>query len=189
MSAILQHMTDGQLGVLARDTLYVKTPVVGTSIENTINRSENTANYPYFQHRINKFVWRNDGQEGTYLVTYANNINVNNLIWRNNKYVILLRLLHYFFAVPLEIDVSLNLKFDLETNMSKLFEYIGHEDNATRRKDIDTTASNIQVNFFEIPTLKYFLYKHTPAEAARKAFNLSQMKAFRTSIQPVYCKK
>ena len=43
--------------------------------------------------------------------------NVNNLIWRNNEYVIPLRLLHHFFAVPLEIDVRLKLKFDLETNM------------------------------------------------------------------------
>ena len=100
---------------------------------------------------------------------YAKNANIDNLIWRNHKYVIPLRLLHHFFAVPLEMDVSLNLKFDLETNMSKLFEFIG--------------------TFFETPKIKYFLYEYAPAETARKAFTLSQMKAFRTRVQPVYHEK
>ena len=83
------------------------------------------------------------------------------------------------------MDVSLNFKFDLETNMSKLFEFIGNVANANERKDIDTTAPDIQVT----PTIKYFLYEHMPAEAARKASTLSQMKAFRTSVQPIYHEK
>ena len=41
------------------------------------------------------------------------------------------------------MDVSLNLKFDLETNMSKLFEFIGNITNANEREDIDTTAPEI----------------------------------------------
>ena len=41
------------------------------------------------------------------------------------------------------MDVSLNLKFDLETNMSKLFEFIGNIINANEREDIDTTAPEI----------------------------------------------
>ena len=100
---------------------------------------------------------------------YAKNVNIDNLIWRNHKYVIPLKLLHHFFAVPLEMGVSLNLKFDLETNMSKLFEFIG--------------------TFFKTPTIKYFLNEHTPAEKARKAFTLTQMKAFRTGVQFVYQEK
>ena len=129
------------------------------------------------------------GQEGEYQAAYARDVNIDDLIWRNNKYIIPLRLLHHFFAVPLEMDVSLNLKFDLETNMSKRFEFIGNVANANGREDIDTTAPDIQVTLFKTPTIKYFLYEHIPAEAARKNFILSQMKAFRTSIQPVYHEK
>ena len=189
MTTILQHMADEQLKVLERDILYAKTPVVGTNIENRINRLGDTANYDHFQDRINKFARRNAGQEGEYQAAYARDVNIESLIWRNNKHVIPLRFLHHFFAVPLEMDVSLNLKFDLETNMSKLFEFIGNAANANEREDIDTTAPDIQVTFFETPTIKYFLYEHTPAEAARKAITLSQMKAFRTGVQPVYHEK
>ena len=87
------------------------------------------------------------------------------------------------------MDVSVNLKLNLETNMSKLFEFIGNVANANEREDIDTTAPDIQVIFFEKPTIKYFLYGHTPAEVARKAFTLSQNKAFRTGVQPIYHEK
>ena len=154
-----------------------------------INRLGDTANYDHFQHRINKFARRNAGQEGEYQAAYARDLNIDNLIWRNSKYAIPLRLLHHFFAVPLEMDVSLNLKFDLETNVSKLFEFIGNVADANEREDIDTTAPDIQVTFFETPTIKYFLYRHTPAEAARKALTLSRTKAFRTGVQHVYHEK
>ena len=49
----------------------------------------------------------------------------------------------FFFFFPLEMDVSLKLKFDLETNMSKLFEFMGNITNANEREDIDTTAPEI----------------------------------------------
>ena len=74
--------------------------VVGTNIVNRINRSGDTANYDHFQHRINKFTRRNAVQGGEYQAAYARNVNIKNLIWTNNKYVIPLRLLHHFFAVP-----------------------------------------------------------------------------------------
>ena len=51
MSIILQHMTEEQLKVLERNILYIKTPVVGTNIENRINRLGDTDNYDHFQHR------------------------------------------------------------------------------------------------------------------------------------------
>ena len=51
MSTILQHMTEEQLKVLERNILYIKTPVVGTNIENRINRLGDTDNYDHFQHR------------------------------------------------------------------------------------------------------------------------------------------
>ena len=41
----------GQLKVLERNILYIKTPVVGTNIENRINRLGDTDNYDHFQHR------------------------------------------------------------------------------------------------------------------------------------------
>ena len=147
--------------------------VVGTNIENRINRSGDTANYDHFQHRINKFTRRNAVQGGEYQAAYARDVNIKNLLWRNNKYVIPLRLLHHFS------------QHHLETNMLKLFEFIGNVANANEREDIDTTTPDIQ-NFLQTPTIKYFLYEHTPAEAARKAFTLNQMKAFRTGAQPVY---
>ena len=73
--------------------------------------------------------------------------------------------------------------------MSKLFEFIGHAANANERKDINNTAPDIQVIFFETKAIKYFLYEHTPAKAARKAFTLSQMKASRTGVQAVIYEK
>ena len=45
------------------------------------------------------------------------------------------------------MDVSVNLKLNLETNMSKLLEFIGNVANANEREDIDTTAPDIQVIF------------------------------------------
>ena len=51
MSTILQHMTEEQLKVLERNILYIKTPVVGTNIENRINRLGDTDNYDHFQRR------------------------------------------------------------------------------------------------------------------------------------------
>lgn len=134
MRTTLQHMTEEQLKVPERDILYVKTPVVGINIENRINRLGDTANYDHFQHRINKFARRNAGQEGEYQTAYARDVNIDNLIWRNNKCIIPLGLLHHFFAVPREMDVNLNIKFDLERNMSKLFELIGNIANANERE-------------------------------------------------------
>ena len=57
--------------------------------------------------------------------------------------------------------------------MSKLFEFTGHTTNANERKDINTTAPDIQAIFFETTAIKYFLYEHTPAKAVRKAFAMS----------------
>ena len=128
-----------------------------------------------FHIRINKFARRNAGREGEYQAAYTRDVNTENLIWRNNKYVVPLRPLYHFFAVPVVMDVSLNLKFDLETNLSKLSEFIGNVANGHEREDIDTAAPDIQVTFFETPIIKYFPYEHTPAKAARKAFTLSQM--------------
>ena len=70
--------------------------------------------------------------------------------------------------------------------MSKLLEFVGSVAIANEKEDIDTTVPDIQVTFFEKPTLKDFLYEPTPAAAARKAFALIQMKAFRTGVQLVY---
>ena len=66
-------MTEEQLKVLER-------AVVGTNIENRINRLEDTANYYHFQHRINKFARRNAGQEGEYQAAYGRDVNIDNLI-------------------------------------------------------------------------------------------------------------
>ena len=74
------------------------------------------------------------------------------------------------------MDVSLNLKFDLETNFSKLFEFIGNVANGREMEDIDATAPDIQVTFLETPIIKYFPYEHTLAKAAKKAFTLSQVR-------------
>ena len=94
-----------------------------------------------------------------------------------------------FFAILLEMDVRLMLKFYLETNMLKLFKYIGVEYNAQNRENVDTIVPGFQVNFFETPTVTYFLYEYTTTKAARKAFTQSQMKGFRTGIQPIYDEK
>ena len=82
----VQHITEEQLKVLERDILYVKTPAVGTNIENKINRLGDTDNYDHFPHGISKFARRNAGQ-GEYQAAYARDVNIYNLIWRNNKYV------------------------------------------------------------------------------------------------------
>ena len=74
MITILQHMTEEQSKAPERGFLYVKTPVVGINIENTINRLGDTANYDHFQHRINKFARRNAGQEGEYQAAYATDV-------------------------------------------------------------------------------------------------------------------
>ena len=67
---------------------------------------------------------------------------------------------------------ELIIKFYLKASILKLFQLIGKEDNKDVRTNIDTTVPDLQVNFFETPTVTYYLFEYTPTEAARKAFML-----------------
>lgn len=84
---------------------------------------------------------------------------------------------------------ELIIKLYLKASILKLFQLIGKEDNKDVRTNIDTTVPDLQVNFFETPTVTYYLFEYTPTEAARKAFMLSQIKGFKTGIQPIYHEK
>ena len=81
--------------------------------------------------------------------------------------------------------------FSVKTGVDKNESVFFHEnwESAPSRCIIHYSAPDIQVTFFKTPTIKYFLYEHTLAEASRKAFTLSQMKAFRTDVQPNYHEK
>ena len=90
---IMQHMTTKQLEVIERDLLFVKDPVVGTDIYYRFGQEDVFAQYNHFERRRNKFA-RPIGDQFEFLPVVT--VHRDNLIWRDNKYVIPIRLLNPF---------------------------------------------------------------------------------------------
>ena len=76
-------------------------------------------------------------------------IHRDNLMSRDNKHVIPLRLYSHFFAVPSQIAVDMTIKLYIKNDASKLFESIGNLDNELRA-DLDTQNPAV---FLEAPKL------------------------------------
>ena len=123
------------LSTFERDVLFVKKPVTGVDIPHRVSQGAKATAHKHFRERIRKFAERSmrpdpanadnipflrydDLPEGAV-------ISKNNLMWRNNKYIISMRLLNLFFNILSQVDISLHIKLILETDTRKLFKCIG----------------------------------------------------------------
>ena len=88
-------MTSKELEVIERDLLFVKDPVVGTDIYYRFRQEDVFAQYNHFERRRNKFA-RPIGDKFEFFS--VEEIHRDNLIWRDHKYAIPMRLLNPFFA-------------------------------------------------------------------------------------------
>ena len=120
--SIMQHMTDKQLQVIERDMLFVKEPVIDPNAHYRINKPNAFGNYEHIVERRQKFGRPNTGDQLVF--NEANPIYRDNLLKRDNKYVIPMRLLHSFYAISSKISTNLVINFNLEQdvkNLLKLF--------------------------------------------------------------------
>ena len=127
-------MTTKQLEVIERDLLFVKDPVVGTDIYYRFGQEEFFAQYNHFERRRNKFAQPIGDQ---FEFTPVVEIHRDNLIWRDNKYVIPVRLLNPFFAVASQISADLTIRFNIEKDVKKLFENTMRIEDQAVREDVD----------------------------------------------------
>ena len=114
-------MVSKQLGVIERDLLFVKDPVVGTDIYYRFGQEDFFAQYNHFERRRNKFA-QPIGDQFEFPPVVG--IHRDNLIWQDDKYVIPVRLLNPFFAVASQISTDLTIRFNIEKDVKKLFENI-----------------------------------------------------------------
>ena len=77
-----------------------------------------------------------------------NEIYRDNLVWRENKYVIPMGLFSHFFAVPSQITVHMTIKLYIENDARNLIEFTGNPDNDLRA-DLDTQNPGLKAIFFE----------------------------------------
>ena len=104
----MQHSRDKQLAVIGRDMLFVKTPVFGEDIHNLVNREVNAATYDNFQERIYKFARKSQNADEEDILNFADlghvAVHVDNLMWRDKKYITPLRLINPPFLLNTESD-------------------------------------------------------------------------------------
>ena len=91
MHSIMEDMSADQLRIIERDVLFDKT--AGPDVHHRINADDSFTPYWHLVNRTNKFSHVLDGEE-SYVPDRV--IQRNNLRWRNNKYVIPMRLLAPF---------------------------------------------------------------------------------------------
>ena len=82
----------------------------------------------------------------------------------------------------------MTIKLYIENNARKLFEFIGNLDNELGA-NLGRQNPGLKAIFFEALNINYNLYQYTPQFQATKSFNMNQLKAYRTGVQPVYHEK
>lgn len=118
---MLRHMTEKQLQFIEMDLFYTKTPVVGPDAHYRYNQIDVFNQYEHLVNSRNKFAHVIADQ---HFYNPVNNIDRDNLIWRDNKYLILMRLLSRFFAIASQVSVDMTIRFNIEQDVKKLFENI-----------------------------------------------------------------
>ena len=195
--SIMQHMTDEQLKVIEREMLFVKEPVVGENIHYRLDRQgDHFLAFNHLNKRREKFAQPivnpppfAEGQLPVELeYVEGHQIHRDNLLWKDKKYVIPMRLLHNFFAVSSEISTDMLITFNIEQEVKKLFEAVFtreiRDDVERGRRDRD--PPRLQIIFYETPKINYNLYTYSPQKQSIEHMAMSQIKGKRTGLQPVY---
>ena len=121
--SIMQHMTDKQLKVIEREMLFVKEPVVGENIHYRIDRQgDHFLAFDHLNKRRKRFAQPivnppplAEGQLPVELeYVEGHQTHRDNLLWKDKKYVIPMRLHHNFFTVPSEISTDMLITLNIE---------------------------------------------------------------------------
>ena len=180
-------MTDEQLKVIEREMLFVKEPVVGENIHYRLDsQGDHLLAFNHLNKRREKFaqliVNPSPFAEGHLPVELqyveGHQIHRDNLLWKDKKYVIPMRLLHKFLAVSSEIPTDMLITFNIEQEVKKLFEAvftceIGDDVERGRR---DRDPPHLQTIFSETPKINYNLYTYSPQKQSIEHMAMSQIK-------------
>ena len=193
----MQHMTDQQLKVIEREMFSIKEPVVGENIRYRLDRQGNPL--PAFNHlnkRREKFAQTivnpppfAEGQLPVELeYVERHQIHRDNLLQKDEKYVIPMRLLHNFFVVSSEISTDMLITLNTEQEVKKIFEAvfmreIGDDVERGRR---DRDPPRLQTIFYKTPKINYNLYTYSTQKQSIEHMAMSQIKGKRTGLEPVY---
>ena len=178
----MEDMSVDQLRIIERDVLFGKITVTGPDIHHRLNADDPFTAYQHVVNRRNKFAHVLDGEEN-----YAPDrvIQRNNLIWRDNKYVIPMRLLAPFFTINSEIPMNLIIKFNSEQDTKKLFEAIV----ANGGEEVDRRPGLTRAVFYDVPKIMYNTYTFSPRQGSIHDQAMSKLKGKRAGIKPHYHEK
>ena len=121
MHSIMKDMSADQLRIIERDVVFNKMAVTGPDIHHQLNAHDPFTPYLHLVSRRNKFAHVLDGKEN-YVQDRV--IQRNNLIWRDNKYVIPMRFLVPFFSINSKISLDFIIEFNIGQDTKKLFKAI-----------------------------------------------------------------
>ena len=193
--SIMQNMSADQLKLVERDMLFVKEPVTGANISHRRDLADPFNQFSHLTTRRNKFARlvtappAGGGEElANPVFVYADGAEIHrdNFLWRDTEFVIPLRLLSNFFAVNSNIACNISIKFFIEQDVKRLFEFVGVIPAAQRE---NTRPPSLQTIFYKTPKINYNLYALTASRMANETKLMSQLKGKRTGIQPVYHEK
>ena len=103
-------------------------------------------------------------------------IHRDNLIWRDNKYVIPMRLLNPFFPAASQLSAVVTIRFNIEKDVKKLFENIMRTEDQAVREDVDRNPPRLKAAFYETPRINYYLYTYSAYKEATESFAMSQIR-------------
>ena len=198
--SIMQHMANEQLKVIEREMLFIKEPVVGENIHYRLDRQgDHFFVFNHLNKRREKFAQPivnppplTEGQLPVELeYIEGHQIHRDNLLWKNKKYVIPMKLLHNFFAVSSEISTDMLITFNIEQEVKKLFEAvftreIGDDVQRGRR---DKGPPRLQIIFYETPKINYNLYTYSPQKQSIEHMVISQINEKGPVLNPYITKE
>ena len=116
MRSITEDMSPDQLRIIKRDVLFDKTAVTGPDLHHKLNADDPFIPYLDLVSRRKKFAHALDGEEN-YIPDRV--IQRKKLIWRDNKYVIPMRLLALFFSINSKPSMDFIIKLNIEQDTKK----------------------------------------------------------------------
>ena len=116
MRSITEDMSAEQLRIIKRDILFDKTAVTGPDVHHKLNADDSFTPYLDLVSRRKKFAHALDGEEN-YIPDRV--IQRKKLIWKDNKYVIPIRLLAPFFSINSEPSMDFIIKLNIEQDTKK----------------------------------------------------------------------
>ena len=148
MCSIMEDMSADELKIIERDVLFDNTAVTGPDVHHRLNADDPFTPSWHLVNRRNKSVHVLDGEEN-YIPDRV--IQRDNLIWKDNKYVIPMRLLATSFSINSEVSMNLIIKLNIEQDTKKLFEAIV----AGGGEEVDRRPGLMRTVFYDVTEIMY----------------------------------